>query len=313
MKKTTVKGFTLIELIVVTAIFGIIMASATMLMVPTSKIMTSTEVQEQGNAAVTNITRFLEGELGTAEYIRIYNGKYTTFDASTGTYNTANLDAKVEEFIKLYYGGIIKGNSTADSPNYASGKFRVLQIDNERNGIISEWIYDCSNLNEASIHSSLTKTANEYAVNKAYYTDFSFEFKPGIYDTVIDFDNHTVTSSDIIPNFKKENVSMTIKATCNRNKTDYSFVSTMGVPMVNQLFGRNNASSLQGVYYCVITKDGTKQIVDRGTIAAAEEDPAHPGTAQHENIIARYKTDNSGDNKGYTFIYAFGSEINTNP
>lgn len=314
MKKKTVKGFTLIELIVVLAIFGIIMASAMMLMTPTAKIMATTEVSEQGNAAVTNITRYLDGEISCAEYMRMYNGKYTTYDASNNKYDTSSLNAKVSEFINLYYSGIIKGGSTAASPSYASGEFHVLQIDNERNGMISEWVYTCPNLNDPNTITLDTAKSKECAVNKAYYTDFSFDFKPGSYDSVLEFDAATNDSNTYFNNFTAQNVCMTIKASAQRNNGTYSFVSSLGVPVLNTMYGNKNA--VEGVYYCVINKKNgatvTQEIVDRASALAAEQDPS-TNVAQHERILSRCHTDNSGNNKGYTFIYAFGSEINTNP
>ena len=55
-----VKGFTLIELIVVLAIFSVIMFGAMSLMTPASKIMTNTENMENGSAAVSSISKYLE-------------------------------------------------------------------------------------------------------------------------------------------------------------------------------------------------------------------------------------------------------------
>jgi prepilin-type N-terminal cleavage/methylation domain-containing protein len=52
--KKKIKGFTLIELIIVMAIFGAIMAAAVGLMSPVSKVFRNTAQYEQTRAAIDN-------------------------------------------------------------------------------------------------------------------------------------------------------------------------------------------------------------------------------------------------------------------
>ncbi|MDE5768617.1 MAG: type II secretion system GspH family protein [Oscillospiraceae bacterium] len=318
------KGFTLIELIVVIAIFGIILAAATSVMMPVYKTTIMTEIQENGSAAVTNISRFIEGELSTAEYGRIVCTKY----------NDAEREAAVEDFAETYYGGVVRAKSPLSglsNDDYAEGKFHVLQIDNSGTvGKISKWTYTVNSM--GSISATQTDY-QEYAVNKSYYDTYNFEIKPGSYATVEEFDKWTLTGTDdgagnIINQIdlnkclSPTNTAFTIKAITHRStadspKTEYSFVSTMTMPWVNQLFG---ADSVKGVYYCVDKveakeADGVTTKRDPSGNVIMEDAFVDRGAStltMHTPILARCKYD-PGDNSAYTFIYSYGSEIDTTP
>lgn len=332
MKTRKVKGFTLIELIVVIAIFSIILVGATSMLQPVYRTMVMTDVQEDGSAAVSSFTKLLETELSVAEYSRAY--------CEAGAFSDSEREAAVEDFAKVYYGGVLKANSTASAPAYASGRFQVLQIDNTDNGKVSKWVYEVANLNESAISATQTDY-QEYVINKAYYDTYSFEIKPGSYSTVEEFDQYTYAGDgsgnykiDLDDNFTSINTAFTLKATTHRStgtitKTEYSFVSNATMPLVNQVFGANNADSIKGVYFCLDQRlaknaDGTQkkdpvtgadvyelQIADRG--GTLEVDPSRK---LHEPILARNKlmTKNATDTASvFTFIYAYGTDIDTNP
>lgn len=70
--KKTLKGFTLIELIIVLAIFSGIMAGAISLVDPVSKIMTKASVTEKTNSYVNTIQDYVEGSVKYAENLNVY-------------------------------------------------------------------------------------------------------------------------------------------------------------------------------------------------------------------------------------------------
>ncbi|MDE6088592.1 MAG: type II secretion system GspH family protein [Oscillospiraceae bacterium] len=318
MKSKKLKGFTLIELIVVIAIFSIILLAATSVMMPVYKTTVMTEIQENGSAAVTNISRFIEGELSTAEYSRIV----------CTTYDDTGRKAAVEDFAKTYYGGVVRAKSNVNSPDYAKGTFHVLQIDNSGTiGKISKWTYTVDDLGSIS---ASAPTYQEYAVNKSYYDTYDFEIKPGSYATVEEFDAWSLDGSsgntiEVDKCLSPSNTAFTIKATTHRStvdspKTEYSFVSTMTMPWVNQVFG--SSSAVKGVYYCVdkvqaMEADGITPKKDPAGNPIMENAFVDRGSGtlvspEYTNIFARCKYE-PGDNSAYTFIYSYGSEIDTTP
>jgi prepilin-type N-terminal cleavage/methylation domain-containing protein len=309
MKRKSAKGFTLIELIVVLAIFSIILASATSLMIPTSKIMITTEVQENGNAAATNYSRLLESSLSTTEYLQIY-----------GKLDDATRKAKVKNFANVYYGGVIKaGTKPTDSTiNYASMKVHVLEVDNTQNGRVTEWVYDIPSLKLDATDIGNPAASGKSVVNEAYYANYSFELKPGRYDTVESFDAATITNYPAM--FTASDLSMTVKATATRSNGDtFSFLSNASTPMLNATSSVFNGAvagvgtSVRETYYCITTPaGGTAQISDRGT-----------AQAPYTEILSRLRVEGPDDGVGepeypptsdcLTFIYSYGTEVNTAP
>ena len=191
-----VKGFTLIELIVVLAIFSIIMFAATSLMTPASKIMTNAENMENGSAAVSSISKYLETELSTAEYLRVYGYK-----VGEGT-GPNNMDEKVADFAGTYYGGVLRAGTdpNATDPAYGDGVIHVLQFDNSNGGMITKWDYtadfkptgfstpanpgETAKVNKVSV----TQVGKSNPVNKAYYDSYDFTIIPGTIQNIANFD-----------------------------------------------------------------------------------------------------------------------------
>lgn len=189
MKRKVVKGFTLIELIVVIAIFSIILFAATSMMIPVQKIMGTTAAQENANAAATNASLYLKNNLAPAEYMYAYSTKL----------EDADIAAEVEKFTRAYYTGIVRDEvvATTSPIEYAKGRVHVLRVDNTNLGEIREWVYSVSfNPSDAAVTqidpstgTAGTFTADyTYPVNKAFYENYRFLIMPGMYATPEEFD-----------------------------------------------------------------------------------------------------------------------------
>ena len=76
-KKTKLKGFTLVELIVVMEIFGILMAAVMQVITPLNKISKRASIQEANAAAVDNVKSYLESSLRYAECVEVCVGGLT--------------------------------------------------------------------------------------------------------------------------------------------------------------------------------------------------------------------------------------------
>lgn len=149
MMKKVQKGFTLIELIIVLAIFSVIMVLVMSFIDPVSKLMTKTSTRERTASYVDNIGEYLEKSMRYAQYVRVFEGdicdrKKSVTDASTGKtyYKSCSQDKAVQQFVDDYYDGAVNSDG---SP--LTGKVHVLTLVNDhegsvKRGSILESVYD---------------------------------------------------------------------------------------------------------------------------------------------------------------------------
>lgn len=308
--KKNVKGFTLIELIVVMAIFGVIMFGAMRLVVPVLKMMVQSDVHEGGNAAVSNISSYLENELSVAEYMIASND---VPDDKGKAY--------VEEFVKSYYEGVLKAGCTAESPAYGKGLVHVLTIDNTQNGKISNYIYDVKfDLGNPGV---TLKSEQDFAINKAYYDSYSFTIKSGLYEDNTFDPTQPDTYEELISNLSTKETVFTIQASTVRNNTTYSFLSNATMSLVN-IYNRKGAG-VPGAYYVVNEEWDSNNNVLAKTITDITTpnlsklgDPYNNGAGnfsqsrQYGGVLNGSKVLYvDGSTEGYCFVYSYGSEMDT--
>ncbi len=137
--KKSVKGFTLVELIVVLAIFGILMLGAISLVDPVTKIFKKISTTEKTYSYVNTIQNYLEDSLEYSENIWVYTSDTLETDGVAGV-SDIELRNAVESFRKAYYDDIVKYNGTTTS--FVDGKIRVLCLENSNGGRISLRVYD---------------------------------------------------------------------------------------------------------------------------------------------------------------------------
>ncbi len=313
MKQNKVKGFTLIELIVVLAIFSIILYAATSLMQPVAKMMVLADIREQGSANVAQISKYLELNLSAAEYM--YTANFVPSDGDR--------DDMVANYAKTYYEGILKNPS-----GYGTGKIHVTTIDNAQNGKISEYVYSY----DFTPGSTPTlETTNEFAVNRAIYDEYHYSILPGVtkYSSATSdfhFSDFMVRPNDV------RNTSFTINAFTIRNEgrpneQRYDFTGTATVPLVNLANDTRMNGRPQGTYYVLhdeLVKDSngvnpgetgyieTHNDVIRDQAAVSNVIPAKPADT---DTVTSFGNDPSQvypyATGGMCFIYSFGSEMLT--
>lgn len=120
MKKKILKGFTLIELIVVMAIFSILMAGALALVDPVSRINKSASDFEKTSAYVDNIQDYLQDSLRYAENVWVYQGNY----------DNAFLLDEVKKFKDTYYKDTVYTKDGVHTV-YTKGNIRMMTILNQ--------------------------------------------------------------------------------------------------------------------------------------------------------------------------------------
>lgn len=131
-KKTTVKGFTLIELIIVLAIFSVIMTLVMSLIDPVSKLMTKTSVRERTAAYVDNIGEYVSKSIRHAQNIVVYeHGLYSSDYAA----DACTEETLVRDFVDTYYNGAVYYDGSNNYP-LLNGKVHVLKLINEDDGTL---------------------------------------------------------------------------------------------------------------------------------------------------------------------------------
>lgn len=133
-KNKKLKGFTLIELIIVMAVFGILMVAVMSIMNPLSKIVKKASLQEANAAAVDNMKRYMEGSLRYSDCIEVFVGDLVDFDGNP----VADEDTAVIKFIENHY----TNRTNPGSENPLTGKVRMLKIDNADAGKVTEYEWD---------------------------------------------------------------------------------------------------------------------------------------------------------------------------
>lgn len=145
--KRSLKGFTLIELIIVLAIFGVIMVLVMSFIDPVSKVMGKTSVRERTASYVDNIGEYLEKSMRYASYVRVFDGDFCDRKQADPTDSSLNLvtteEKAVVQFVDDYFDGAIDSEG-----NPLTGKVHVLKLCNDhtlgtdKEGTIYETVYD---------------------------------------------------------------------------------------------------------------------------------------------------------------------------
>lgn len=103
--KKRIKGFTLIELVIVLALFSIVMFSILQLLDPVSKFFVRSSNYETTTACIDNIKRAIEGNLKYADRVRAYSG-YEAFSGLSGAGESpmsSDLTGQVQSFWEYFF------------------------------------------------------------------------------------------------------------------------------------------------------------------------------------------------------------------
>ncbi len=216
-KQTKVKGFTLIELVVVVAIFSIILFGAMQLIDPVSKIFNSTSNYETSAACVDNIKRYMEGSLRYADFVEVYEGGYIDAGDAAITEEKA-IQAFTDKFFK---NACETTDGTIDAVDYRNVNIYVMKIDNAANGKISKTTYKMNTkLRADGTYEEKASSTTEWAVNKAYYSSYDFNIALGANGVAAD----------------RTNFAMTITAT--RKHDSVSTATSASLALINIVNGR---------------------------------------------------------------------------
>lgn len=192
MKKSA-KGFTLIELIIVLAIFSVIMVGALSLVDPVSKINSRAKTNENSYAYVDNIQNYLLDSLEFSDDLWLYQGDY----------NQDELEAAALKFKNTYYvddvanEGIIEWKMGAKAAAYANCKIRVMTLLNKDTTIGSKTYSKGQILMQDVTYNSNAKIEDDAVadslsaptemLNSAFFTDkYTYDYVIGSANLVAD-------------------------------------------------------------------------------------------------------------------------------
>lgn len=168
------KGFTLIELVVVVAVFGLLIAATLTFIAPVMNIHRDTVQYSESAAVVDNVRRTIEDNLRFANRMDVYVGP------DIGMSETAFIENSVEQLRNDF---IFEETTDKKRVTHFNDIVYVMKINNpetfkdisstaEEPGKISIWRYDNGVLNAAS--------SKEWAVSQALYNEYAFSLSFGI-------------------------------------------------------------------------------------------------------------------------------------
>lgn len=179
-KKKKLKGFTLAELIVVIAVFGILLAASMSLIAPLNHVFKNTAQHSNSSAIVDNVRRVLEDNLRYANRMYIYYGD----SAESAANPDAFMDTKVQEMRTAFRLGSAERVTYSEDRIYAmrihnprAGGFANIPASAEMPGKISIYEYEFSGA--ANVR---TANSKEWAVSQALYGEYAFALSFGIKD-----------------------------------------------------------------------------------------------------------------------------------
>ncbi len=195
-KKKKLRGFTLIELIIVLAIFSVILALVMSFIDPVSNIMKKASTKERTAAYVDNITEYVDNSIHYAKFMRVYEGGYCDVDSNTGYAKPAVYTNDEAKIVKSMVDDIYR-NAVNDNDESITGKVRVLKLINTpvagcpQAGQIYESVYSFKARKDYEkagtielISDSEVKalSTNEEVINPEHFEDYCYYYSKGFMD-----------------------------------------------------------------------------------------------------------------------------------
>lgn len=186
-KEKKLKGFTLIELVIVLAIFGIILAVIMSLIQPATKIMKKASVRESTASYSDNISEYLDNSLHYSSFMYIHKDGFVSSDNSE--------ILAVKEFVEDIFNGAV-GVDEDNKCVPLKGRVHVLKLINEgkdsyETGKIYESVYDFTASEYGKSNSSINLVnENREVINKEHFRDYTYYYNLGFatLDPISDLD-----------------------------------------------------------------------------------------------------------------------------
>lgn len=175
MKKKKLKGFTLVELIVVVAIFGILIAATLSFVAPTTRVFRNTESYSSSISLLDNV------QMAIADRIRFANRMTVNIGPIDANAAPAEVNSYVDDQVSAFREKFCLGSGHSRTRvEFAMDRVYVMRINNPENfdsaqtytagsseppGKLSLWIYE---------NGSMTSGSREFLITQGEYNDVSF-------------------------------------------------------------------------------------------------------------------------------------------
>lgn len=298
-KKSTLKGFTLVELVVVVAVFGLLIAATLSFITPTRKVYKDASEYAGASAMVDNVRRIVEDNLRFANRMDVYTGP--DVDADGG--EDAWIQNRVNELRTKF-----KLASTSDRITYARDRVYVMKIDNpeeeqftdgfaggsQKPGRVSIWEYDDGALNTAN--------SKEWAMAQGVYDEYSFSLSYGIDWTTHQINiagvNYDIIDSGTYKNFDADFVSpMKFRLILDIYKNNYDDRSNRATSSYS--LARTYTSNVVALSF-VNMVDGEHNVALMDSIKATNPIGGDPVT---QNLGQRYNYHGGSTTRDLYFVY----------
>jgi len=313
MRKTTKKGFTLMELIIVMALFSVIMVLVMSFIDPASKLMNKTATREKTASYVDNINEYIDKSLRYATFVRVFESDLRLRDDEKPV---ADEKEAVQQFLDDFFDGAI--NSSGDP---VTGRVHVLKLLNEpkkdtltknstydgvagsalKDGALVDVVYEfkagdskpdvaADGVTPIQVFGGAFKNAevtgpisNSLAVNPEHFQNYSYFYKLGFYE-FIPVSDRTVTTNNPATASASYDGSLITKADGTPNLYTLPGSSTDAIPLT-----KSNQSDF---YYkeLIPMRDSVGSIVKNNKWSFAITTVAYPNDSKGDNKVICNKT-----------------------
>lgn len=183
-EKKTLKGFTLVELIIVLAIFSVILALVMSFIDPVSDLMKKTSIRERTAAYSDNISEYIDNSLHYAKYLYVYQGGLFSHGNTT---QAATPQQVAADIVRNNLDGAVDKTKTP-----IEGKVRIMKFDNTPDadghvGQIYEAVYNFECGNSAnSVPPTITEIPGQSdfkpVLNPEHFENYNYHYSIGYYD-----------------------------------------------------------------------------------------------------------------------------------
>lgn len=265
-KKRTLKGFTLLELIIVMALFSVIMMMVMSFIDPVSGIMKKTSVRERSAAYVDNISDYISKSMKYAKFVRVFDGDFCRGSDPT----VVGEDEAIETFLNDFFDGVV------DSENHRmTGTVRILTLSNDPAdaGKITETAYDFTAGDSVPTldASDPTNPIKDRKFDHEKAVDVDVDYDGGVTEEVINPDTfesysyyyqlgyNTFDKAGDVDSATKSAQGIRASEDCYYSRLNYQF-NADGTPIENAVEVSRNSFSLSIVAYLDNSKDGHRKI-----------------------------------------------------
>lgn len=327
-KKRTLKGFTLLELIIVMALFSVIMMMVMSFVDPVSGIMKKTSVRERTAAYADNISDYISKSVKYAKFVRVFDGGFCD---KVDNSDIIEEDEAVKTFASDFFEDIVNKDFEP-----IEGKIHVLRLlntpdDGSKKGTIQEAVYtfkagdsipmvdytDITNPVKTrgydSEHPETTVAMaeeNKQVINPEHFEYYSFYYKLGY---------NTFDAAGNVENSVKEAQGIRASEDCYYSKLNYQF-DTDGNPIENKVNLSKNSLAVSIISYLNNTKDGNRRVDIGGEPAFISPSYMMPASMSFPNVssnfdedFARYYRKKQTENVGDDVLISGSSEPELEP